>query len=728
MSEKLSDEQKRQIDETAQTFTSKMTDFFGITENGEIKGGGVTAALKHMLNAVFEGIQTVAEGADLKYFKIVTAGIGVAFDITKGTIETTIDGRNRSGASPELYARPDIHLLKLLFKGLVTGTADLIIGSKLKIPGESTGGKIKVFSFAMSKSLAISEITGKTFDHFFGSQYATIDFTESKEGKKVLERKYLVQDTLENSLRHYWSDIERDMRSLNRVIVTAEDLNKSNIIYYKENDKQPILNDTLYLEKWDGSSKDEYSLISFLKRFGTDFLPNIKRGNQDPKPKKLVTNYFANSGSGAGRITIDLKNDDKKIAAAYALETLKGYALEEDTPKKEYVNLDMYSKEHIEARANFLRNLIKVDLGQGGSDAFYLDTKTNKQIGSVASGNGSIGTYNRMNVFVDGQYSFRELIRTNRTTKVFGYSNDDTIKLNVRDDVYIESGLGSDTITTGSGKDAIYTNAAIDPEYDYDSGINTVRSGGGNDTIHGSKAKDVIYGEDDDDTIYGREGSDELYGGSGNDTIYTNDKIDDKLDKEGENTANLVVAGQGKDTVYGSAGKDTIYGDDKENDGNNTHILGSDSDTIYGKGGDDVIYAGNDKDTVYGGKGNDEIHGGDDNDAVHGGEENNTLYAGDSSRAANGSDEALQQSLENNYLVGGNSKDTIYGSRGSDIVFGDNINEEEDSKRLIKDILNTNGDVIYVYEGDGIIYGKADNNIMDRYDIYRIVHKNKYTA
>lgn len=28
MSEKLSDEQKRQIDETAQTFTSKMTDFF----------------------------------------------------------------------------------------------------------------------------------------------------------------------------------------------------------------------------------------------------------------------------------------------------------------------------------------------------------------------------------------------------------------------------------------------------------------------------------------------------------------------------------------------------------------------------------------------------------------------------------------------------------------------------------------------------------------------------
>lgn len=46
MSEKLSDEQKRQIDETAQTFTSKMTDFFGITENGEIKGGGCNGSIK----------------------------------------------------------------------------------------------------------------------------------------------------------------------------------------------------------------------------------------------------------------------------------------------------------------------------------------------------------------------------------------------------------------------------------------------------------------------------------------------------------------------------------------------------------------------------------------------------------------------------------------------------------------------------------------------------------
>ena len=88
------------------------------------------------------------------------------------------------------------------------------------------------------------------------------------------------------------------MRSLNRVIVTAEDLNKSNIIYYKVKPNDEKLNDTLYLEKWDGSSKDEYSLISFLKRFGADFLPKIKRGGYDQVPKELVATTLRISEPG----------------------------------------------------------------------------------------------------------------------------------------------------------------------------------------------------------------------------------------------------------------------------------------------------------------------------------------------------------------------------------------------------------------------------------------------
>lgn len=394
-----------------------------------------------MLNAVFEGIQTVAEGVDLKYFKIFTAGIGVTFDITKGTIETTIDGRNRSGANPELYAKPDIHFLKLLFKGLVTGTADLIIGSKLKISGESTGGKIKVFSFAMSKNLAISEITGKTFDHFFGSQYATIDFTESKESKKVLERKYLVQNTLENSLRHYWSDIERDMRSLNRVIVTAEDLNKNNIIYYKVKPNDEKLNNTLYLEKWDGSSKDKYSLISFLKRFGTDFLPKIKRGGYDKAPKELVTNYFANFGAGASRVSSDLnlpkgtkKNNQLKLAAAYALETLKGYAIKGDAPQKEYMNMDIYSVKHKQTRAKlFTENTLR-KIGINSSDNnFYYDGLNNVILKNLTKDGQSSLEYDEANMFING--SCMPKIKDNKlgvftSTKrvnIFGYSNNDTI-------------------------------------------------------------------------------------------------------------------------------------------------------------------------------------------------------------------------------------------------------------------------------------------------------------
>ena len=252
----------------------------------------------------------------------------------------------------------------------------------------------------------------------------------------ISEKKYLVYNSsskFEEALQSAWGEINSDMNSGKYRRVIFSRYNKSfktnndvEFIYHKAYKKTGKEN-TFEIRN---GGKD--TLISILKRI--DY-PNshkqeayVKFGLD--KPQKILVNYLA-IGSTTDSILSDLRQNGDKIkkqAAAYALENLVGYVLEGDTPKKEYANLDMYSKEHMEARANFLRNLIKVDVGQGGSDAFYLDTKTNKQIGSVASGNGSIGTYNRMNVFVDGQYSFRESTRTNRTTKVFGYSNNDTIR------------------------------------------------------------------------------------------------------------------------------------------------------------------------------------------------------------------------------------------------------------------------------------------------------------
>jgi len=743
------------IKEKVSEYAPKIADVIEKVGNGDATGA--MKAAEDIMMSVFEELiddsvknSDEAERKTTESFKkklgIYLDGKWIVIDYIIGHVKFNTFKLNHDGSSygeaisrgQNTNLRPYIDRSSMLygFKEIFGLVADTIID------GLSYGA---VGFFASVKDIA-------TANHSI-----VIDYKD-KNSHVTKERKYVIYNAKGNAranvyeaiLRSHWDDIGQDIHNpnLNRVIVgTDKSDSDAEMVFYRKYIDDKTKN-TFEIRK----GKGDDVLVPFLKRLKVGFEDDKNahvKFNSD-KPKEIVANYFANFGAGASRVSGDLQKGDKKLAAAYALETLKGYALAGSAPKSEYTNLQIHSKKHIEDRISMLSRIVSTGFGAQG-DILFKDL-----INEIYQSNLDNGEINHGKEILFGSNGGNKITTKAQSSYIYAMGGDDTI-VAASSDSYIEGGEGSDRITTGPGKDTIYTNADINPEYDYDSGTNTVRSGAGNDTIHGSKAKDVIYGEDGDDTIYGREGGDELYGGSGNDTIYTNYKMDDKLDKEDENTTNLVVAGQGKDTVYGSAGKDIIYGDDKENDGNNTHMLGSDSDTIYGKGGDDVIYAGNDKDTVYGGKGNDEIHGGDDddtlhgeedddtiygdkgndtiyggsgndeihggidndtlyggsgNDAVHGGEGNDTLYAGGSSRAANGSDEALQESLENNYLVGGNGKDTIYGSRGSDIVFGDNISEEEDSKGLIKDIFNSNGDVIYTYEGDDTIHGGSGDDII----------------
>ena len=588
-----------------------------------------------------------------------------------------------------------------------------------------------------------------------------IDYKD-KDSHVTKERKYVIYNAKGNAranvyeaiLRSHWDDIGQDIHnpSLNRVIVgTDKSDSDAEMVFYREYGDRSDLKNTFEIRK----GKGDDVLVPFLKRlkvgFEDDKNAHVKFGSDDPK--EIVANYFANFGAGASRVSGDLQREDKKLklAAAYALETLKGYALAGSAPKSEYTNLQIHSKKHIEDRISMLSRIVSTGFDAQG-DILFKDL-----INEIYQSNLDNGEINHRKEIIFGSNGGNKITTKAQSSYIYAMGGDDTI-VAVSSDSYIEGGEGSDRITTGPGKDTIYTNADINPEHDYDSGTNTVRSGAGSDTIHGSKAKDVIYGEDGDDTIYGREGSDELYGGSGNDTIYTNDKMDDKLDKENENTTNLVVAGQGKDTVYGSAGKDIIYGDDKENDGNNTHMLGSDSDTIYGKGGDDVIYAGNDKDTVHGGKGNDEIHGGDDkdtlhgdedddtiygdegndtiyggsgNDEIHGGDDDDTLYGGEGDDTIYGDDgddtiyggnshkgaqigattDNISQdgASEQNVLVGGGGKDTIYGTKGNDVVYGDELSEDIEGSNTL---LGSEKDRIYTYDGDDIVYGGGDDDVI----------------
>ena len=562
------------------------------------------------MNAIFEFVQASATDMDITGFEISSAGIGITFDLAKGYIETTLDGRDRSGASPELYARPDIHFFKLLAKGLVTGTADFFIDKKVKLAGEKLP-KIVRTQFSFLKNLSISQITSKTFDAFFGSQLVTIDFTKDRNSTEVLERKYIIQDNLKQSLKHYWSDIKSDINSLQRVIIKTDD-SGGNIIYYeKYNMHGEDINKNSYKNTYEFPTNNKTHLLEFLKRFDVGY----ERDEKNPvhikisNPRRLITNYYANYGTGASQIIGDLKyngNDKRYIAfkhsAQHCLKELVGYTLlGNELNLIEYEDLDIYSNKHLDARVNFFSNLItkETKYGEDKTHTYYLDTKTNKHTGRLNSGGDLLRVYNSMNIFVDGSYSLSQNQKNNRKINIFGYSGNDSISLNIKDNAYIESGLGSDTITTGSSNDTIYTNADIDDEFDKEinSIVNTVNSGEGDDTIYGSKGIDKITSGKGTNHIYAGGGSDEInVTNSGKNYIYTGISAEGREDKDNESDINTVNLTYGTNEVYGSKGIDLIT---SENAGKNYIITkdGDDGINIYG-GEFNEIFTGKGSDTI----------------------------------------------------------------------------------------------------------------------------------
>lgn len=207
---------------------------------------------------------------------------------------------------------------------------------------------------------------------------------------------------------------------------------------------------------------------------------------------------------------------------AVCLEKLKGYALESENLDKEYKEFTRYSNEHLSARFAFFDHYIHKEIDKNyNSYTYYEDIKTKKYVGEKATNGGIVTIYNNMNIFVDRSYNISQGDKYNRKFNVFGYSNNDDINVNIEDNVYVEGGLGSDTITTGSGDDTIYTNANIADNFDDETSgtTNTVHAGAGDDNIHGSNGIDKIYGEDGDDILDGGKGIDHIFGGTGSDTL-----------------------------------------------------------------------------------------------------------------------------------------------------------------------------------------------------------------
>ncbi|WP_165589855.1 hypothetical protein, partial [Campylobacter geochelonis] len=288
-----------------------------------------------------------------------------------------------------------------------------------------------------------------------------------KNSNDIKERKYILYNAtdFDTSLSSEWGNISSDMNTLDRVIFTRNDT-PVEFIYHKEYYPNKIIKNVFEFRQ----GRDEKKIVSVLKRIGYPINNNkiahmtFSKGEE---PKQLIANYYANYGAGASSVMSDLEykgNIDKfiklKQAAAYALENLKGYALAGDKPISEYNDsLAIYSDNHLNDRANFLKLRVQELTGSAGiyRNTHYYDTKENISAGDKNT------IYNEKVdkvVFITGDYTdSRSLFGKKR---FYGYSDDNTIISSDDIGVYIESGLGCDTITTGDGNDIIYTNAKID--------------------------------------------------------------------------------------------------------------------------------------------------------------------------------------------------------------------------------------------------------------------------
>lgn len=260
----------------------------------------------------------------------------------------------------------------------------------------------------------------------------------------------------------------------------------------------------------------------------------------------------------------------------------------------------------------------------------------------------------------------------------------------------------SDLYTFGSGADSgnttqIYdgsTEEGTDTKDDLDGsdGNDDMSGGTGNDTLTGGEGDDYIDGGEDNDNLNGGDGIDYLTGGGGT----------DKLD-----------GGDGDDEMYGDAGNDTIIGgggdDYAEGDDDNDSLSGGAGDDLLGGGdgadkldggtGDDEMYGDAGNDQLIGGAGNDDLDGGEGDDKMAGGAGDDFYYVDSrkdtiTEKTGEGTDAVVSNidytlakevewlflygdegltgtgNKSDNYIVGGDNDDTLYGKEGNDELDG----------------------------------------------------------
>ena len=257
--------------------------------------------------------------------------------------------------------------------------------------------------------------------------------------------------------------------------------------------------------------------------------------------------------------------------------------------------------------------------------------------------------------------------------------------------VYVNAGMGNDTVTGGTQADFLVGGGGDD----------SLDGAAGNDSFIGGAGNDAILGGSGDDIIDGAAGTDQMAGGSGNDTYTVDAYFDLTIEQSGEgidtvnasisrslsaNLENLNLTGVANLNGNGNELANAITG----NAGNNA-LRGNDgNDTLTGGAGDDLLYGDDDADQMTGGLGNDTFYVDDFGDTtVEAAKEgidttiafiSHTLKANIETLRLNGGDlngngnalaNAIFGTAGNNALRGNDGNDTLDGGAGDDLLYGD---------------------------------------------------------
>jgi Ca2+-binding RTX toxin-like protein len=230
--------------------------------------------------------------------------------------------------------------------------------------------------------------------------------------------------------------------------------------------------------------------------------------------------------------------------------------------------------------------------------------------------------------------------------------------------------------------------------------------------VFGSSGNDEILGGHEGDILRGGAGGDIINGYSGNDRIYGMSEYPEILDTP--NSVNILNGGSGGDTIIGGSSRDIIFGDNEieraedygKNDPSHSYYVADRYDSaqykeLNAKTFNNGGLAVNTDDHLYGGKGTNIIFGNEGNDEIFAGNDDAGSYV----YGGSGEDE-IKGSIGDDKIYGGEDKDTIDGNYGDDYIFGERGNDELHGGDGADTIVGGAGtDEIYGDDDDDYLYG-----------------------